>query len=261
MYICRMSILVQKIVDQLQASLDAEGSDRYLFDQDYAPAINSAIDMVIALFNQAFAQDKLSPEQLRELTKVKVWQANGYSRISYNEADTGHSLWTIVAIYPNITANKQSISTGSTEDKSVSTFRSDISFISSTQSAKRLTLEEWNENENNAFMPGNSVLSGGGLIEYAYLDFADYSSSSYTGNNGLPEVTIRPDVSNQLVAMAYLKVPDKISLITDSVEFPEALLRLIVDISLDYISIKQGDGTTLYNVSTYNVQHLTSLLR
>lgn len=255
-----MPILVQRIVDQMSAELDSEGSERYLFDQDFKPAINSAIDMVVDIFNEAFAENKLSPEQLRELTKVKIWQASGYSRIAYNEADTGHSLWTIVAVYPDPIVNKSAISGGSGADKSVSSFRGDVSFVSSLQSAKRLTLEQWNENQNNPFMPGNSVLFDG-LKEYAYLDFADYSSSSYTGNDGLPEITIRPDVSGKLVAMAYLKVPDKINVIGDSVEFPASLLRMIVDIALNYISVKQGDAATLFQISTLNINKLVSLMK
>lgn len=254
-----MPIPAQKIVDQIAADLDSEGSDRYLFDQDYKPAINSAIDMVVDIFNEAFAENKISPEQLRELTKVKIWQANGYSRVAYNEADTGHPLWTVIAVYPDPLLNTTGIASPSA-NKSTSTFRGDLSFVSSQQSAKRLTLEEWNENNNNPFMSGNSVLTGG-LVEYAYLDFADYSSSSYTGNNGLPEITVRPDISSRMVALAYLKTPTKINVIGDNVEFPPSILRLLVDIALNYISVKQGDATSLFQVSTLMVNKLTSLMK
>lgn len=255
-----MPILVQNIVDQLQAALDSESSERYLFDQDYKPAINSAIDVTVALFNQAFAENKLSPEQLRELMKVRVWQANGYSRIAYNEADTNEPLWTMVAVYPLPVTNKNGGVTSTGGDKSVSIFRPDLSYISSQQSAKRLTMEEWNENQNNPFMPGNTTLAGG-LAEYAYLDFADYTSSSYAGNGGTPEITIRPDVSNSLVALAYLKSPDKVSVIGDTLEFPESLTRLISDAALNYISIKQGDPQNLFAISRQNVQLLVSLMK
>lgn len=255
-----MPILVSTIVNQTAADLDAEGSDRYLFDQDYLPAINSAIDTVVSLFNAAFAADKLSPEQLRELTKVRIWQASMYSRVSYNETDTGDSLWTVVAVYPKPTTNKLA-SSGSSSSPSTSKFRGDISFIKSDNSAKRLTLEEWNENRLNVFMPGNDLLSNTALIEYAYLDFADYSSTSYTGNNNLPEIQIRPEIPNQLVAISYIKTPNRISTIGDSVEFPPSLTRLIVDITLNYISYKQGDQTTLFAVSEQNVNKLINLMR
>jgi hypothetical protein len=255
-----MPIPVQRIVDQMKSSLDSEGSDRYLFDQDFKPAINFAIDLSVAVFNEAFAENKLSPEQLRELTKVKVWQASGYSRIAYNEVDTGHPLWTIVAVFPNITVNKSAISGASGDNKSVSKFRGDVSFIKSGKDAKRLTFEQWNENDDNAFMPGNVVLTGG-LQEYAYLDFADYSSTSYTGNNNLPEITIRPDVSGKLVAIAYLKTPTKVSVIGDSVEFPASMFNLIVDMALNFVSVKEGDGASLLQVSDAMVNKLVSLMK
>lgn len=256
-----MPILVQKIVDQMSASLDSEGSDRYLFDQDFKPAINSAIDNIVAIFNEAFAANKLGPEQLREIMKVRVWQASGYSRIAYNEADTGEPLWTLVAVYPNITVNRSAISGSTGTDKSTSKFRPDVSFVNSLQSAKRLSLESWNENQDNAFMPGNTIITGG-LQEYAYLDFANYSSTSYTGNNGLPEITIRPDVSGKLVALAYLKTPNKINVIGDSVEFPASLQRLIVDIALNYIAVKEGTpGASLLQISDGMVNKLVSLMK
>ncbi len=243
----------------MKSQLDSEGSDRYLFDQDFKPAINFAIDLTVSAFNEAFGTDKLSPEQLRELVKVKMWQASGYSRIAYNEADTGHPLWTIIAVYPDPVVNKSAISGAGGDDKSVSNYRSDVSFISSVQAAKRLSLEQWNENKDNPFMPGNSVLFGG-LKEYAYLDFADYSSSTYTGNDDLPEITIRPDVSGKMVALAYLKTPTKINAIGDSVEFPSSLLNLIVDMSLNFISTKQGE-VPLWQVSTEMVNRLISLMK
>lgn len=256
-----MPIPVSKIVEFLQSALDSEGSDRYLFDQDYKPAINSAIDMVVDTFNAAFAANKLSPEQLRELTKIKVWQASSYSRIAYNEADTGHPLWTIVAVYPKPITNKLAAS-ASSSSKSTSKFRGDVSFIKSDQAAKRLTFEEWNENRQNAFMPGNDILKNSSLVEYAYLDFGDYSSTSYTGNNNLPEIQIRPEIPNQLVAIAYLKTPNRISAIGDNLEFPPSLTRFIVDIALNYISYKQGDaGASLYVVTNQNIQRLASLMQ
>jgi hypothetical protein len=254
-----MPILVQRIVDQMKSQLDSEGSDRYLFDQDFKPAINFAIDLAVAAFNEAFAETKLSPEQLRELTKVKVWQASGYSRIAYKEADTGHPLWTIVAVYPDPKVNKSAISGASGSDKSVSRFRGDVSFIESIQSAKRLNLEQWNENRDNPFMPGNSVLFGG-LKEYAYLDFADYSSSTYTGNSGQAEITVRPDVSGKLVAIAYLKTPTKVNVIGDSVEFPASLLNILVDMALNFVAVKQGEAQ-LIRVTDALINQLVSLMK
>lgn len=258
LYLC-VPIPVQEISDQMRAELDAEGSDRYLFDQDIKPAINSAIDVLTALFNAAFAEKKLSPECLREITKVGVWQTNKFSRVAFIESDLGFSVWTIVGVYPKIKTNIGATSSNSI-NPSESKFRDNLSFIKSSFSAKRLTLEEWNENVSNAFMPGNTLLHDS-LTEYAYLDFADYTSASYDGNKMTPEITIRPDVPNELVGIAYIKTPDKISNAFQNVEFPRSLKQLIVDIALNQISVKQSDGTNLYGITAQNIAKLTALMK
>lgn len=255
-----MSILVQTVVNRMAAKLDAEGSDRYLFDQDYKPAINEAMESLITMFNNSFAENKLTPESLRELVKVKVWQANKFSRFSYSASETGHALWTILAIYPKPVVNKGVSGGAPLGDDSTSKYRDDLSYVSSKKSAKRLTLEEWNENDENAFMPGNNVLKGA-LSDYAYLDFADYSSTSYTGNPGAYEVQIRPEIPGELVAMAYLKYPTQVVNIGDSIEFPESLTDLITDLALQFIAYKQGDQTTLAIMTEKNITRLVNLIR
>lgn len=253
-----MPILVQDVVSRMLASLDAEGSDRYLFDQDFKPAINSASEWLVSVFNRAFAEKKLSPESLRELVKVKVWQTNEYSRVSYNPADTGQKLWTIIAIYPEITTNRN-FGILPSADPSKSFFRPNISYIKSGKAAKRLTLEEWTINEENPYKPGN-ILMTGKLREYAYLDFADYTSTTYNGNAVPFEAEIRPSVSRKLIAISYLKKPETISLITDSIEFPDSVLNILTEVSLNYIATKQGDGTTLWSITERDVDRLISLM-
>lgn len=254
-----MPILVQKIVDGCNFKLDAEGSQRYLFDQDFKPAINMAIETATSIFNSAFADNKLSPECLRELVKIQVWQASQYSRVSIADVDINGFFWTILAVYPKPKCNKGVSGIPST-DKSESKFRPELSYLSSDQSAKRLTFEQWNENKKNVFMPGNVVLAGG-LVEYAYLDFADYSSTSYTGNKGKFELEIRPDISGQLVAIGYLKYPKNITVIGDSIDFPQSLTDFITEITLNHLSVKQGDGTTLNSTTEKWMAQLVNLMK
>jgi hypothetical protein len=251
-----MPILVSALNEQILSELDAEGSDRYLFDQDIKPAINAAMDIIVALFNQAFAENKLSPEQLRELTKTQVWQASQYSRIAFKSSEVGRDLWTLISVYPKATTNKGK-SAMSQADKSTSVLLKDVSFVTSNYSAKRLTLEEWTENKKNVFMPGNETLKGS-LVSYGYLDFSDYSSTTYVGNSGEAEIEIRPAVPGEPVALSYLAVPLKISSINDSVEFPVSIQQLMVDVCLNTLAVKQGDGTNLWGVSSQNIQKLVN---
>lgn len=254
-----MPIFLQEIHDRCLAALDAEDSDRYTFDQDTYPSIQGAVETVVTWFNQAFADNKLTPESLRELTKVGVWQTNAFSRVSFDEAVVGVKLWSVLGIFPEIKTNK-GVAASPTTNKAESKFRPELSFVESIKSAKRLTFEQWNQNSKNAFMPGNTILQGS-LKEYAYLDFADYTSTSYVKPNDKFETTIRPDVSNKLIAIAYLKYPNVPKNIAGSIDFPTSLTDLITEITLNKISYKQGDQTNLYGVTAQNINRLISLIK
>lgn len=253
-----MPILVSKIIAQSNSALDAEGSDRYLFDQDFKPAINYAIGWIVSVLNSAMETDKFSGESLRELIKISIWQANNFSRVAFNESDTGIKLWTVLAIYPN-PVTFPSLNPNPDADKSKSKFMPTLSYVSGNSCTNRLTLEQWNDNKKNVFMPGNILLEGE-LSEFAYLNFVDYSSTGYN-NPGVFELEIRPSVSNKLVGIAYLKSPSDVMLDTDSIQFPDSLSDIIVEKTLQFISYKQGNNTTLYTVTERDVNRLVSLLQ
>lgn len=252
-------ILFQEVHKRILSALDAENTDKYTPDQDTIPAVNGAMEILVTWFNQAFAEKKLVPENLRELTKVKVWKVNSYSRFSFNPTAVGHSLWTTFAIYPKPIVTSKSIPVSSEKNNSESKYLPNVSFVKSSQSAKRLTFEEWNENEFNAFMPGNAILKGS-IAEYAYLDPADYSSTGYTGNSDKSEWTIRPEIPNEMVAMAYLKYPTQVRTINDSIEFPESLTDLITELCLNKIAYKQPTQS-LFSATEQNVNKLVALIR
>ncbi len=255
-----MSIPVQTVIDQAKAALDAEGQgDYYRFDRDFKPAINYAIDWLLSVINSAFGDKKIGEEIFQEITKVKIFQTSDFSRIKFDQATIGHEIWTILAVYPK--PNTLPVGTNPNVPGSptleTSFFVDNLSFRDSDFSAKRLTLEEWNQNKGNPFVPGNTVFKSAcpDVISYAYLAYADYTSTNYTVN--IPrEIEIRPEAKRELVAVAYAKVPTKILLITDNIEFNISLLNLVVNKTLDYIAYKQGDETTLKGVTTEDIATL-----
>lgn len=253
-----MPIPVSEIVNRATSALDAEGSDRYRFDQDFMPAINYAIEWSISVINEAFAQNKLSGEALRELNHVGVFQANNFSRIAFNPASVGKNLWTIIAVYPLPTVFPYRNPVPDVNPV-LSKFIPDISMVGSNNTAKRLTQEEWNDNAKNVFMPGNNSLFGD-LVDYAYLDFSDYSSLGYN-NGGLQEIEVRPSIANKYAAIAFLEKPALITSINDDISFPESMTNIITEKTLSFISYKQGDGTNLYGVTAADINKLTSLIR
>lgn len=238
-------------------SLDAEQNDYYTFDQDYKPAINNAVEWIVTVFNEIFGEKKTIPEQLKELVKVKVWQANKYSRVSYNPLDTGHELWSILTVMPEPEIHPNN-SINPLTTPTVSKFFANKTFISSKYSAARLSGEQWNINNDNPFIPGNNVLANG-LKQYGYRDFADYSSSSYSSPVSF-EIEIRPEIPEQYVAIEYLKYPTPITAATDYLEFPSSMIQLISEKALQFISIKQGDQINLWSVTDADVKRITGLL-
>lgn len=243
-------ISVQTVVDRMNAALDAENSDRYTFDQDFRPAINSSVEWLQAVFNKAFSEKKLTEENLRDLIKKVVYQTNSFSRINFNENDLGFKIWSLMSVNPEPFIHPSGATINPVSGPEISLYRNDLSYIRSRYSAKRLTLEEWEENIDNIFEAGNERLTNS-FKSYAFLGWVSYGSTSY--NAGGPETEIRPYVPNSFVGVTFLKYPTPISSITDFIEFPDTLLDLLYTKALNFISFKQGDQTNLYNVTAQDI--------
>ena len=252
-YIYNMAIPVQIVVTQMNAALDSEGSDRYLFDLDHRPGIHYALREVQTALNSLFANTKAPAESLRELINTRIWQVNDYSRLTFNPADLNNEkLWTILSVHPEVVTIEPPV-IDQTITGAQSKVRLDLTYKSSDFSCDRLSMEQWSQNKNNIFLPGNTGILQFGLKRYAYLDFSSYVSNNYNPD-GIYEIEIRPDVSRKLVGMRYLRVPVMPNLITDSIEYPESLINLIVSSALSFIAWKQNNGTTLMQVSMMDVK-------
>lgn len=249
-------IAVQKVVDRIESILDAEGSDRYTFDQDYRPAINSSIEWLQSVFNRAFADKKLTEENLRDLIRTVVYQTSSFSRVKLDSVSMNASVWSILKVNPEPTVYPSTATINTLPNAYDSQFRSDVTYVRSSYSAKRLSTEQWEENRGNIFEAGNNILLND-FKKYAYLGDANYSSSGY---GSFPEIEISPEIPNQFVGITFLKYPTPINLSTDSIEFPETLINLVVQKALNYISFKQGDQTNLYSVTSRDVQTLVQLM-
>jgi len=79
-----MSIYVQDVIDNCQALLDAENSDRYLFENDFKPAINDTQRWLVLLYNKIFGLNQVSEESLKELISIRCFKASNYSRIAFS---------------------------------------------------------------------------------------------------------------------------------------------------------------------------------
>lgn len=202
------------------------------------------------------------------LTQISTW-SNGSSPFNqFVEISAKFTALKSTTVFPIINQGLFLNSAGTiyTDDITVSCvsepedsfYLDNVSFLLSDYSAKRLTSEEWNENRGNPFAAGNVIQDPATcpeLATYAYKNFTDYTSATY--NIPIPrEIEIRPSVSDELVAIEYLKVPDSVTTGTDSIEFPAAFENLIYEKTLNFISYKQGDNTTINSVTNSDLNLL-----
>jgi len=167
-------IYIDDIVERIASALDAEGSERYTFEQDYKPAINFAQEWLVSLFNSAFSANKLSEESLKELMRVSVFRTSSLSRLALDEQLLDCKVWSIVSLFVDI----EYVLKGNLPTQTVLTesqFIPNASYRTANYQCKRTTLELSVKNKNNPFEQGNSVVQCEGLIEYAFILFADYT--------------------------------------------------------------------------------------
>lgn len=251
-------ILTSDVEQRIISALDAEGSDRYRFDRDIVPAINYSIEFMIGVFNFALGQNKLSEENLREVTRTRVWQTNKFSRIYFNPTDTNGEIWTIVRVSPEPLLDPP-IAPLVNNTPTDSLFVPNVLYVRSKYSATRLNAEEWNDGEENIFMPGNTSLVNNGFKSYSYQNFINSKPGNVVGNI-IPEIEIRPYLDNQLVGITYIAYPALVSLPTDLIMFPKSVMNMLVDKSLAFISWKQGDGTNLYSITEKEIATLVQIM-
>lgn len=241
-------ILASDIIVDLKAALDAEGSDYYTEAQDYIPAINRAMDYIVTVFNKAFAENKLSEENLRELIQIKLYQLSSTSSLTFDAQELA-TIWSVYALYPKPRTTPASITplTPSTESQEIA----NATFLGGDKSTKRRTLEDWNDTEGNPFESGNSIVTTGDLVEYAHLSFA---------SQAVTYIQIRPDIPNAVCAVAFLNYPTHVEDAADGIPFPAVLRNMVTSRALHYIATKQGDNTTAMSISDRETMELINLL-
>jgi hypothetical protein len=251
-------ILAQEVINRCNFKLDAEGSQRYLWNEDFMPGINTAVDWIIDVVNTTMSDKKFSEEIFRELTKVKVFRASRFSRFSFDEVSIGERLWTVLNIYAEPVVYPAIAPPSTILDES--TYMPTLSFISSQHSCARLTSEEWSAKDKNFFMEGSTFMQDCHQLKvYAYLNPANYSGGYSPSANARYEFEISPTVAGQFVAIRYVKTPTQLSgnlTPTTSIELPSSMINLVVNKTLNEIAMKQNNGSTLYQVSTKEVRDL-----
>jgi hypothetical protein len=251
-------IQVQELRNQLAFALDAEGSDHYIDELDYIPAINASVKWLTNVINSAVGEDKMSEEFFRDLTFSGVFRTDDCSRVSLNVFPS--DVWSILAVYVNPkTRDIDGQTPPVTSDDTISYFLNNLFHKSSDISCKRLSIEEWATSKPNPFedgYDGDSICDE--LKRYAYLNPINYKNTN-TGNSA-KSLEIRPDIINDNVTIFWVKKPSVVTAITDEIEFPDSVFQLLFNKALNYISYKQGDETSIYSVTEKDIALLLTVI-
>lgn len=246
-------ILVSDILDEVKASLDAEGDDHYTFPRDYLPALNNSMFWIMSILKKAMSEAKFADESFSDISVVRVFITSTFSRVEFNPSVLGHEVFTISAVIAKpVTYPNDPIPPAGTP---VESSPSDEMFVRPGKPVHLMTIEEISNAVENIYAPG---YAGSGICDnlktYAYLPATTFINGTY--EELVKEITISPPIPREYVAISYLRSPDLIEDEGDSMPFPLSLKPMIVARTLQFISDKQGDSTNLYSVSAQDVKNL-----
>lgn len=242
-----MAVKASTLFSRVRSFLDDDNSARYTEADDLVPAINSAIDYLVAVFSAAFEQSKVQPEVLSELAEVFIYTPSvtgGTARINLNDEAGGtidwlEEVWTHIGVDPNPTVDGNDLS------ESVNRF------------AHRLTLKEWNYALEDPFAPGYSSVP------------SDFQRVAYTGpsnlfGDGNQYILLRPgtlfDEASNRVGVWVLKKHPAITAGTSNILFPVSLHELIVQKTLFYLSYQHKADSRYTQVTANEIKELITLM-
>lgn len=252
-------ILYSAIQADVLSQLDAEGGQYYTDELDIVPALNRAQDFLLERIGIIIGAKKFSEESLKGLIQNRIFQPSDYSRIN---VDAGASpTWGIISVLINpIVAIPPTATTPYTPIPSpanLSVPNPAYVFISGGSTCKRLNSQEFLSNAGNPFEASYVPVENNPVnLTYGYLSHVDTQSNIVGGSPY--EITIRPFVNHTIpVSITFLKYPTRVVYpALGAVDFSPVFQRVLVKATLNEISIKQGDHTTLFQVTDDEVERV-----
>lgn len=250
-----------------QPSVDSEGGQFYLDQQDWIPAIGSATQRAMTACRWSMANRSGSEEQLSELKVDLLFRTNGLGVIDIGHAknatnpaqENPFQPWSILAVYAEpvrqpllVTAPPTPLPVPANGSLSYYWDGGNTRPVRSDYPVLRMTAEQLAVASTNQYMSGNEVLAlkrdgtPGFMRSYAYAYAGDQQSinDNIPGQSPNLSIILKPFALsvNEWFWIAYLKEPEAVTAMTDVILFPKSFLRTIADWTLYYLSIKAGDG-------------------
>lgn len=213
--------------------------------------------------NKTFKYDLYNQIIDNDRTYISI-PATYVSEVISGTVKTIHKFWTLIGIYPEITTIPVSPSPPSIGETGI--WANSVMVNEVLKSCKRLTFEEWAEKQRNPLVPGSELITNSELKEYAYLPAAHYYPGVYSGSlvglDSVYEYLVMPSCDEKLIGVGFLKKPLGETIVhqTNILPFPESLVELVVEKFLQFISIKEDDRRSLYDISNAEIQKAFLLL-
>lgn len=221
-------ITASNLFDSIRSALDDDRSGMYSEADDLSPAVNAAIDYVVAAFTSIFESKKVSPEALRDLTTVGILPVTGTST-KIVDVSSLEPFWTILGVDPD------PVVTGNPE------------ILESTRRrwATKLTLESWNDAAEDPFSAGTVQAVPPAFARAAYIGPGVYFGGTK------PYLMVRPGsvFTADKVAIWYLKYPARVTGEASIVQLPQTLQSFLLQKALNYLSLQHGPESK-YSVLT-----------
>ena len=252
-----MPILAADIKQAMAAQLGVAGTQRYLDQQHYIPSIRGAQRQFIAFINSLLADRKGSEELLREVTMTRVFQTNAYGGITLSEAELGHKMWAILGVFPEpLTVPAQPPINALPDDDSQ--VRNDVVMRRPGKfRCTRVSIEQVPDTVRSKFMPGSEKLANTPQRTYAYYMVGNRAADDTTFQPEDVEIAILPEsiTGKKIVVVSYLKGVEEITSLQDSIPFPDSAFEILMQLSLNQISVRQG-AKPMFQVTIESVRAL-----
>jgi hypothetical protein len=230
-------ITASDIFTTVRSQLDDDNSGRYTEAADLVPAINKAILYLVAIFNIAFDQKKISPESLRELNKNRVLDCTGTTTKKISLAGVT-DIWTILGVDPDPILNGTNL--GDTRNRW----------------ATRMSMEEWNDALADPFSAGSGVLIPSSLVRPGYIGPGDFQG------DGNLYIFVRPGsiFTANKAALWYIKNPTIVTNGASQIEFPRSLFNILSEKTLYYLSYQQGPDSPYGKITEKEISQVLTLM-
>lgn len=252
-----MAYTVTQVESLVRATgIDAEGTNFYDLDLHLIPAMNQAIRWLVRVCAIGIEQKRFSEEHLSEMIYTYVYQTNALSRISIDS-----DIFTILGVFPLPVCLPDSNPVLSGNEYDSKNLSSSHQFVSADKTAWRLTTEEYYQNQYNPYKPGNSIQS---LAEaehsfYGYISHGTYGI--YSGGQSGRYIEVIPALDRKLCAIKFIETPALFSAGTDSIPIGDSLLNAMVMKTVEYVTLKQGDGYTIHQETKDEVSQLILMMK